>query len=325
MPAPALIVPKTGVTFAGKPFPAFILAAGDDAVRRFVEFFTARLPNPNTRAAYAHAVGEFCRWADDRRLTLKQLNPVQIAGYVEDLGTRASVAKVKQHLSALRMLCDWLVLGQVLPMNPAASVRGPKRIMVEGRTPVLSADEARLLLGGIDVATEVGLRDRALIAVMAYALARVSAAVAMTRADYRVRGKRGWIRLREKGGKLREIPAHHNLIAYLDAYLEAAELDEAADLPLFRSTRGRSGKLTARAMTRRDALRMIKRRAKAVGLPADICCHTFRGTGITTYLANGGGIEKAQRFAGHASPTTTKLYDRTKDELSLDEIERIVI
>lgn len=319
----ALLPSTDQVTFAGKPFPNFILAAGEPAVRRFVEFFTARLPNHNTRAAYAHAVGEFCRWADARGLTLKRLNPVQIAGYIEDLGTRSSGAKVKQHLSALRGLCDWLVLGQVIPMNPAASVRGPKRIVVEGRTPVLSADEARLLLDGIDVGTVVGLRDRALIAVMAYAFARISAAVAMTRADYRVRGKRGWVWLREKGGKMREIPAHHNLIAYLDAYLDAAKLEEGT--PLFRSTRGRSGTLTARAMTRRDALRMIKRRAEAVGLPADICCHTFRGTGITTYLANGGAIEKAQRLAGHASPTTTKLYDRTKDELSLDEIERIVI
>ena len=94
--------------------------------------------------------------------------------------------------------------------------------------------------------------------------------------------------------------------------------------PLFRTV-GRRGELTARQMTRNDALRMIKRRAKKAGLPSDICCHTFRATGITAYLENGGTIENAQAIAAHESPRTTKLYDRTSDEITLDEVERIRI
>jgi len=78
-------------------------------------------------------------------------------------------------------------------------------------------------------------------------------------------------------------------------------------------------------MHRNDALRMIKVRAKAVGLPEVICCHTFRATGITAYLDNGGTIAHAQQIANHESPKTTKLYDRTSDQITLDEIERIVL
>lgn len=78
-------------------------------------------------------------------------------------------------------------------------------------------------------------------------------------------------------------------------------------------------------MTRHDALRMVKRRVLAAGLSDRLCCHSFRATGITAYLENGGTIEKAQQIAGHSSPRTTKLYDRTSDEITLDEVERILI
>ena len=99
---------------------------------------------------------------------------------------------------------------------------------------------------------------------------------------------------------------------------------EAAPAPLFQSV-DRSGRLSGRSLTRRVVLAMIKRRASAAGLSASTCCHTFRATGITAYLSNGGTLEHAQQIAGHASPRTTKLYDRTADTVTLDEIERIVI
>ena len=138
-------------------------------------------------------------------------------------------------------------------------------------------------------------------------------------------GKRWWLRLHEKGGKFHEVPAHHNAEAYLDAYLEAAAITEQRLSPLFRSTRGQSRRLTLNRMARRDVLRMIKRRCRKIGLSHRICCHTFRATGITAYLENGGTIENAQAIAAHESPRTTKLYDRTGDEITLDEIERIGI
>ena len=243
----------------------------------------------------------------------------------EALGKDFEKPTVKQHLAAIRMLFDWLVVGQVVAINPAHSVRGPKHVVKRGKTPVLTPDEARKLLDSIDVTTLVGLRDRALIGMMAYSFARVSAAVAMRVEDYFAAGKRWWVRLHEKGGKRHEMPCHHNLEAYLDAYLQAAGILEAKKSPLFRSARGRTGELTESSMSRVDVWRMIRRRANDAGIDAEMCCHTFRATGITAYLDNGGTLENAQLMAAHESPRTTKLYDRTGDEITLDEVERIVI
>ena len=326
VPANSLILtPTSSLGFAGRRFPALIARAGGKAARRFVEYFTANIRNPNTRAAYAQAVGRFCGWAEGRRLALEDLNPVIIAGYIEELGKALAPPSVKQHLAAIRMLFDWLVIGQVIPMNPAASVRGPKHVVKKGKTPVLSAADARTLLDSIPVDDVVGLRDRAIIGVMVFSFARVSAVVGMKVGDYYQNGKRSWIRLLEKGGKFHEVPAHHNAELYLDAYVTSAGIADDRKGALFRSADGRSGRLTDRAIGRTDVLRMIKRRSKAAELAKSTSCHTFRATGITAYLANGGTIENAQAIAGHESPRTTKLYDRTKDELTLDEIERILI
>ena len=120
------------------------------------------------------------------------------------------------------------------------------------------------------------------------------------------------------------MPAHHNLEAYLDAYIEAAGIRNGGKSPLFRSAAGRTGTLTATAMNRVDAWRMIQRRPPS-SARAPVGCHTFRATGITAYLEAGGTLENAQAMAAHESPRTTKLYDRTGDEITLDEVERITI
>ena len=304
--------------------PRLITNAGERATKRFVEFFTANIRNKNTRLAYANAVGRFADWCEKRKFDLESIEPVVVAAYVEELCIVYESPSVKMHLAAIRMLMDWLVIGQVIPMNPASSVRGPKHVVKKGKTPVLSAAEARELLDSIDTSEIAGVRDRALIGLMVYSFARVSAAVGMRVEDYAQRGKRCWLRLREKGGKHHEVPAHHNAIDYLDAYIAAAGIGGDAKSPLFRTV-DRRGELSARQLTRNDALRMVKRRAWRAGLPADICCHSFRATGITAYLENGGTIENAQAIAAHESPRTTKLYDRTTDEITLDEVERIRI
>jgi integrase/recombinase XerD len=304
--------------------PLLFTSAGERATKRFVEFFTANIRNKNTRLAYAFAVGRFAAWCERRKFDLDMIEPVVVAAYVEELCACYEPPTVKQHLAAVRMLFDYLVVGQVVPTNPASSVRGPKHVVKKGKTPVLSAAEARELLDSIDTSDVAGLRDRALIGLMVYSFARVSAAVGMRVEDYAQRGKRCWLRLHEKGGKYHEVPAHHNAIEYLDAYLAAAGNGDDAKAPLFRTV-GRRGELTARKMTRNDALRMVKRRARKAGLPADICNHSFRATGITAYLENGGTIENAQAIAAHESSRTTKLYDRTSDEITLDEVERIII
>jgi site-specific recombinase XerD len=323
--------------------PAFFAAAGESAVRRFVEFFTAEIRNPNTRAAYALAARRFAAWCDKYDTRLEQLTPVEVATYVEQLGKGSNTEKalskpsVKQHLAALRMLFDYLVVKQIIPHNPAASVRGPKYVIKKGKTPVLAAEEARALFDSIDctvdesgrkVPKEAGqltigeLRDRALIGVMVYSFARIGAVLGMNVEDYCQQGKRSWFRLHEKGGKHHEVPAHRKAEEYLDAYLAAAGIAGQKGTPLFR-TLDRRGRLTARRLESREALAMVKRRCRRAGLGDRICCHSFRATGITVFLLNGGTVERAQQIAAHESPRTTKLYDRTNDQLSLDDIARI--
>ncbi len=302
--------------------PAVVDRAGLHARKRFLEFFTATIRNENTRMAYARAVGAFFEWCREYRLELLDIEPIHVAAYIER--HPGAPPTVKQHLAAVRMLFDWLVTGQVLAMNPASSVRGPKHVVKRGKTPVLDAEQARQLLDSIDTAKLIGLRDRAIIAVMVFSFARVSATVSLRVEDYYQDGKRWWFRFREKGGKLHQVPAHHTAEAYLDAYMFAARIGEDKKAPLF-PTVTRQGLLTDTQMNRNDALRMVKRRAAAAGLPESTCNHTFRATGITAYLGNGGTIENAQTIAAHESPRTTKLYDRTSDEITLDEIERILI
>ncbi len=305
--------------------PQLIVAAGPQASKRFLEFFVATIRNANTRLAYLQAVSGFIGWCQTRGLEdIRCVEPLTVAAYVEELGRTFSKATVKQRLAAVRMLFDWLVTGQIVPHNPAAAVRGPSLVVSRGKTPVLSPEQTRQLLDSIPAGSVVGLRDRAIIAVMVFSFARVSAVVGMTMGDYFPEGKRWRLRLNEKGGKRHVVPCHHVAEEYLDSYIKAAGIADQNSLPLFRSI-NRSRGVSTRAMTRNDALRMVRRRVRAAGLPSNVGCHTFRATGITAYLSNGGTIENAQAIAAHESPRTTKLYDRRQDAISLDEIERIVI
>jgi site-specific recombinase XerD len=296
------------------------------AAKRTLEFFTAQIRNPNTRKAYARSVSEFAAWCEVHGLhDLAGIEPVHVAAYIEQLQQRLSAPSVKQHLAALRVLFDWLVVGQVIPVNPASSVKGPRHSVRKGKTPVLAADEARAMLDAIDLTTPIGLRDRALIALMVYTFARVGAALQMRVEDVYVQGRRTWVRLHEKGGKEHEMPCHHNLEEYLHAYLQQEVLQGDRKGWLFRSAKGRSGELSDRPMSQSDVYRMIGRRAEAAGVATQIGCHSFRATGITEYLRNGGRLEVAQQMANHESSRTTGLYDRRNDQISLDEVERILI
>ena len=319
--SPELLVPG-GWRIEG--LPGLIRKAGSSAEQRLVEFFTAEIRNPNTRQAYACATARFFEWCENRNLALAGVTPFAVAAYIEEMQDCYAQPTVKQHLAAIRTMFDYLVVGQVLPVNPAASVRGPKHVVKKGKTPVLTASEARALLDSIDIGTCSGVRDRALLGTMVYSFARVGAVVGMNVEDYYRQGKRWWLRLHEKGGKFHEVPAHHNAEEYLDAYLDAAGIGNRKGAPLWRSM-SRERTFSENRMGRIDVFRMIKRRVHQAELGAAANCHTFRATGITAYLLNGGSIENAQAIAAHESPRTTKLYDKTADEITLDEIERIVI
>jgi site-specific recombinase XerD len=302
-----------------------LYAASPKAAHRFLEFFAANIRNVNTRRAYFRAVREFSSWCVTNDITeIIDVEPVHVAAYIEALGQRLARPSVKQHLAALRVLFDWLVVGQIVGVNPAAAVRGPRYTVRRGKTPVLTAEETRALLDSIDTSTPVGLRDRALIATMVYTFGRIGAVNAMRVGDYFSQGRRGWVRLHEKGGKHHQMPCNHQLENFLDAYLSGAAIAHDARGFLFRTARRRSGELTTNPMSQADAYRMIQRRARAAGIVTRIGNHSFRATGITQYLKRGGRRELAQQMAGHESPRTTALYDRRDEEIAIEEVERIV-
>jgi integrase len=268
---------------------------------------------------------------------VRQVQPVHVAAYIE--GLQIAAPSVKQRLAALRMLFDWLVIGQVMPTNPASSVRGPRHSVKKGKTPVLAAEEARALLDAIDTSTVIGLRDRALIGLMVYTFARVGAAIKMRVEDVYVQGRRTWVRLHEKGGKQHEMPCHHNLEAWLHEYIEGAQLVDAKGY-LFRTAAGRTGQLSDNAHgpgrrlsdgrpTRRGRRHPHEHRLPQLPrhrhhrVPAqrrqagDRAADGQPRPGSTT----GGPTRRRNR----ESARTTGLYDRRTDQVNLDEVERIQI
>ena len=277
-----------------------------------------------THAARTRAAGDFLVWCAGIGVpSIAAVQPLHVAAWIELQTQTHAAPTVKQRLAAIRHLFDWLVTGQVVPHNPAASVRGPAHSARSGKTPVLEAAEARQLLDSIDASTPMGLRDRALIALMVFSFARIGAALAMRVEDVYVQQRRLWVRLREKGGKAHAMPCHHTLEAYLHAYLEGAGLMAEPKGPLFRTIARGTGRLSSTPLPQANAYAMVRRRAAAAGIATKIGNHTFRATGITAYLKNGGSLESAAAMANHTSTRTTQLYDRRRDDISLDDVERI--
>jgi len=304
--------------------PALVSSAGEQASLRFLEFFAGTIRNAHTRRAYARAVGAFLAWCADQGVpSIAAVQPLHVATWIEMQTRERAAPSVKQQLAAIRHLFDWLVTGQVVPTNPAALVRGPSHVVRQGKTAVLEAAEARALLDAIDITTQAGLRDRALIALMIYSFARIGAALAMKVEDVFVQNRRLWVRLREKGGKAHAMPCHHSLEEYLTAYLEQTGIMQDGKGPLFRTIGRGTSQLTRTPLPQANAYAMIGRRAAAAGIATKVGNHSFRATGITAYLKNGGTLEKAAAMANHASTRTTQLYDRRHDAMSLDEVERI--
>ena len=308
--------------------PAVIHNHGPKASRRYLEFFAAQLRNPNTRAAYARAATRFFAWCQNAGTVdqLIQIQPIHVAAWIECRTAEVSAPTVKQELAALRRLFDWLVLGQVLPASPAAFVRGPSHSVKIGTTPVLTVDQARILLSSIPNKTLSGQRDRALISLMIYSFARISAALALDVGHLFREQHRLNIRLSEKGGKRHFMPCHHSLDAHLVAYMTLAALGADPKAPLFQTMTRNRRQLTGRRLNRTEAWYMVRRRARAAGIDTPVSCHTFRATGITAYLEHPDAkLEEAQKMAAHNDPKTTRLYDRRSEAVTINEVERIRI
>jgi site-specific recombinase XerD len=314
-------------------FPAWPVAvanASPKAQYAILQFFAAEIDNARTRRAYLKGAEDFfaCVAPSPGGDRLETLTSLHVAAWMADMKWRGlSVPTQKLRLAGLRMLFQALVREQVLGVNPAGAVKGPKHSAGHGKTPVLTGEEMLDLLNSIDTDALIGLRDRALIGAMAYSFARVGAVITLKVEDVFHQKRRLWLRLHEKGGKRLEIPCHHQFENYLVDWLERSGLKDRPAAPLFQSfTRAAGGGErvpSGRALTQAMVWEMVQRRAKAAGLKTAVCNHTFRATGITAYLSNGGTIERAANIAGHASTRTTQLYDRRSDEVTLEEVEKI--
>lgn len=290
----------------------------------FLEFFGVAIRNANTRQAYYRAVCNFLDWAELSGIrSLCDIEPIHVAAWVELSSQKYSTATVKQQLAGLKMLLDWLVVRQVMPSNPAHSVRSPRQTIGKGKTPVLDPSEARQLLSSIDTSKDVGLRDRALIGTMLYTFGRIGAVLQMRVEDVYLQNRRLWVRLHEKGGKLHDMPCHHELEEWLSDYIEKCRASARHDDWLFPSWNRQTSSFGQDRLAHPNAYMMVKRRARAAGIATRINNHTFRATGITAYLLNNGTLEKAAKMANHASTRTTQLYDRRNDQVVVGEVERI--
>jgi len=345
---------------ARAPSSALVAWSGERAAFRTIEFLTAGIHNEHTRRAYHAAAKRFLAWCSAGGMTLEDVRSPDVAGYIQELGLTLAPLSVKQHLAAIKHWFDWLVIGHVLEVNPAHAVRGPRYSQNTGKTPVLEKDEARALLSSIDAelaalreAEEavgrqplplslaeaarrkraqdrrdsrraVALRDRALVAVLLFSWARIGALVQMKVNDYRGAGTpRAALLLHEKNGKDHIVPLHHQAAEYLDAYVATAGLADTPNAPLWQNAPGHARALSGEALSARGALGIVKRRCRAVGLPPDVCNHSFRATGMTLFMDADGDIETARQLAGHASVKTTQLYNRSGDRKRKAEVERV--
>ena len=197
---------------------------------------------------------------------------------------------------------------------------------VEGKTPEITVQQARKLLASITTSTLVGLRDRAIVAILICTAARAGAVAVLRRGNFYHAGEQWMLHFEEKGGKSREIPVRHDLEQILFEYMDAASIRQAPkDAPLFRTAIRKTGQLTTNGMNVLDVHKMIKRRLRDASLPSRLSPHSFRVTTITDLLEQGIPLEDVQRLAGHANPRTTRLYDRRQKKITRNIVERISI
>ncbi|BDC53156.1 integrase (plasmid) [Bryobacterales bacterium F-183] len=310
--------------------PAIVRRSGSAAVFAAEEFFYGAIRNEHTRAAYRRAIVRFLAWAEAEGLELARIAPRDVGQYLAALAKSTSITTRKQHLSALRHFFDALVTRHAILLNPALSVRGERYSVVEGKTPEISAADARTLLQSIPVEddTLTGLRDRALLAVLIYTASRAGAVAGLRRGDlYRTSSEASYqLHFAEKGGKSREIPVREDLARLLFAWMDAAGLRNAPKTsPLFPSFSRKTQAFTDRPIHVNDVCRMMKRRLRAAGLPDTLSPHSFRVATITNLLEQGVPLEDVQRLAGHADPRTTRLYDRRDRKITRNLVERITI
>jgi integrase/recombinase XerD len=234
-----------------------------------------------------------------------------------------SVATQRHHLAAVRLLFDYLLQQGVVEISPAARAKPPRLERESAHTPVFEQIEIKAFLEAIKLHSLIDKRDKALCSVLLYSWARVSAVVALRVEDYYERKGERWVRLHEKRGKIHELPIHPKAREAIEQWLLASGLGSNPSAPLFPAFGKDKKTLELRHMDRRSIWSLVKTRARACGLEKPVCCHSFRATGITEYMNAGGALHIAQRIAGHSNISTTKIYDRSQDRVTIAEIQRV--
>ena len=323
-PAHTGLPPLSRALDPSPPLPPVLARAGPRALHAADEFFAARISNPHTRRAYARSVRRFLNWCSREGVELPRVSPGMAGRFLDELPGAAPTRN--QALAALGHFFDTLLLRHAVPLNPFQSVRARKYDASDGKTPGLSIPQARRLLSSIDTSHVVGLRDRAILATLAYTGARVGALARLRRGDLQDQGPQRVLRFREKGGKQRQIPVRHDLDGWLEEYLKAAGIKTApADSPLFRPALGRRRLLASRPLPAHSMRLLLKRRLKDAGLPPLFSPHSFRVLVVTDLLSQDVPIEQVQYLAGHATPRTTQIYDRRRRQVSRNVVERISV
>jgi site-specific recombinase XerD len=213
----------------------------------------------------------------------------------------------------------------VVEYNPAARARPPRLVRESSHTPIFEEAEIVAFLDSITLESLKDIRDKAIFSVLFYSWCRVSALINLTVADYYERGGTRWLRFQEKRGKEHEVPVHSKAKDAVDLWLECSHLASKPSAPLFPSFGKNRETIESRRLGRRSVLKLVEKRARTSGILKRVCCHSFRATGVSEYMNSGGTIEIAQRIAGHISPATTRIYDRSGDRLTLEEVERVQI
>jgi site-specific recombinase XerD len=317
----------------GGPLPTKIEDVGRPAEIAWDDFFVGAVANPNTRLAYERAVRYFLLWADEHvpDKSLPELTAGDVGRYLQTLS--GGLQKKKQHLAGLRKFFNLLVERHVIILNPAAVAQTERLQITEGATPIITDKQVRKLLSVINTESIVGLRDRAIFGILLYTAARAGAVGRLDVDHYSYQGDQWILSFREKRNKVRKIPVSHDLQGWIDDYIVRAGVMDALPWidpetntkrrPLFPTTVRKEKRLTNIPMTSKDICRMMKRRMKEAGLPPDLSPHSFRVTTITDLLDQQLPLEDVQDLAGHADPRTTRLYDRSRRQITRNIVERI--
>jgi integrase/recombinase XerD len=295
----------------------------DKTADTFLELLGARVRNPNTRSAYRVAWRSFLAFCSARRLELEGVKAYHVGAWLDQHpGSRSTQ---RQHLAAVRLLFDHLMMRGVVEYNPGARAKPPRLVREFSHTPVFEEAEIAAFLESIKQSSLKDIRDKAIFCVLLYSWCRVSALTSLVVGDYYERAGQRWLRFQEKRGKEHEVPAHTKAREAIDSWLEASGLSSNPAAPLFPAVGKGRGGIELKPLDRRSILKLVEKRARASGIIKRVCCHSFRATGITEYMNSGGTIEIAQQIAGHKSPSTTRIYDRSRDLLTIEEIERVQI